>query len=115
MDSYFTTECHNRVREQVRAFAEAEIRPHVSEMEESREVQHRLPRFMAIQGWMGATISEEYGGMDIGHLGKTIIIEEVSRVSGGMGAAVQASQLGVAKSANGSRPSRLAIVCPLSP
>ncbi|MEO6782523.1 MAG: acyl-CoA dehydrogenase family protein [Bradyrhizobium sp.] len=97
MDSYFTTECHNRVREQVRAFAEAEIRPHVSEMEESREVQHRLPRFMAIQGWMGATISEEYGGMDIGHLGKTIIIEEVSRVSGAMGAAVQASQLGVAK------------------
>jgi acyl-CoA dehydrogenase len=97
MDSYFTKESHNRLREQVRALAEAEIRPHVSEMEESRAVQHRLPRFMAIQGWMGATISEEYGGLGIGHLGKTIIIEEVSRVSGAMGAALQASQLGVAK------------------
>ncbi len=35
--------------------------------------------------------------MGLGHLAKTIIIEEVSRVSGAMGAAVQASQLGVAK------------------
>jgi len=35
--------------------------------------------------------------MGAGHLAKTIIIEELSRVSGSMGAMVQASQLGVAK------------------
>jgi acyl-CoA dehydrogenase len=35
--------------------------------------------------------------MGLGHLAKTIIIEELSRVSGAMGAMVQASQLGVAK------------------
>jgi alkylation response protein AidB-like acyl-CoA dehydrogenase len=35
--------------------------------------------------------------MGLGHLAKTLIIEELSRVSGAMGAMVQASQLGVAK------------------
>lgn len=35
--------------------------------------------------------------MGAGHLAKTIIIEELSRVSGAMGAMVQASQLGTAK------------------
>jgi alkylation response protein AidB-like acyl-CoA dehydrogenase len=35
--------------------------------------------------------------MSLGHVAKTIIIEEISRVSGAMGAMVQASQLGVAK------------------
>ena len=43
------------------------------------------------------TIGPQYGGMGLGHLAKTIIIEELSRVSGAMGAMVQASQLGVAK------------------
>ena len=35
--------------------------------------------------------------MELGHLGKTIIIEELARVSAAMGAMAQASQLGVAK------------------
>jgi alkylation response protein AidB-like acyl-CoA dehydrogenase len=66
-------------------------------MEESRSVQYELSRLIAHQGWIGVTITPEYGGMGLGHLAKTIIIEELSRVSGAMGAMVQASQLGVAK------------------
>ena len=97
MDSYFTTACHNRIREQSRAFAEVEIRPRIFVMEQTRSVQHDLSRLIARQGWIGVTIGEEYGGMGLGHLAKTIILEEVSRVSGAMGAMVQASQLGVAK------------------
>lgn len=97
MDSYFATECHNVVREQARTFAQAEIRPRIFEMEESRSVQRDLSRLVARQGWIGVTIGEEYGGMGLGHLAKTIIIEEIARVSGAMGAMVQASQLGVAK------------------
>jgi acyl-CoA dehydrogenase len=38
-----------------------------------------------------------YGGMDLGDLAKTLVIEELARVSGAMGAMAQASQLGVAK------------------
>lgn len=66
-------------------------------MEASRSVQHTLSRLIARQGWIGVTIGRKYGGMGFGHLAKTIIIEELSRVSGAMGAMVQASQLGVAK------------------
>jgi alkylation response protein AidB-like acyl-CoA dehydrogenase len=97
MDSYFTMKRHERLREEVRAFAEAEVRPRIPAMEESRSVQHELSRLIARQGWIGVTISPEYGGMGLGHLAKTIIIEELSRVSGAMGAMAQASQLGVAK------------------
>lgn len=66
-------------------------------MEAARAVHHELSRLIARQGWLGATIGKEHGGMGMGHLAKTIIIEELSRVSGAMGAMVQASQLGVAK------------------
>jgi acyl-CoA dehydrogenase len=95
--SYFTTERHELLRQQVREFAESRVRPLIPEMERAKSVQHTLSRLIARQGWIGVTIGKEYGGMDLGHLAKTIIIEELSRVSGAMGAMVQASQLGVAK------------------
>jgi alkylation response protein AidB-like acyl-CoA dehydrogenase len=95
--SYFTTDRHDRLREQVREFAESKIRPLIPEMEVTKSVQYALSRLIAQQGWIGVTIGREYGGMGLGHLAKTIIIEELSRVSGAMGAMVQASQLGVAK------------------
>jgi alkylation response protein AidB-like acyl-CoA dehydrogenase len=97
MVDYFTTERHESLRQEVRAFAEAEVAPLVPDMEASRSVQHELSRLIARQGWIGVTIGREYGGRGLGHLAKTIIIEEVSRISGAMGAMVQASQLGVAK------------------
>jgi alkylation response protein AidB-like acyl-CoA dehydrogenase len=97
MTRYFTTPHHERLREQVRNFAEAKVQPRVAEMEGSRSIQFELSRLIAQQGWLGVTVDPQYGGMGLGHLAKTIIIEELSRVSGAMGAMVQASQLGVAK------------------
>ncbi|MEV8523745.1 acyl-CoA dehydrogenase family protein [Streptomyces sp. NPDC052000] len=97
MDAHFSSRLHHQLREDVRHFAEREVRPRIAEMEAARTVQHELSRLIARQGWIGATVAPTYGGMGVGHLGKTIIIEELSRVSGAMGAMVQASQLGVAK------------------
>ncbi|HEX5405676.1 MAG TPA: acyl-CoA dehydrogenase family protein [Pseudonocardiaceae bacterium] len=94
---YFTTERHDWLRTSVRRFAATEVAPRVPEMEATRTVQHELSRLIAKQGWLGVTIDPQYGGIGLGHLAKTIIIEELSRVSGAMGAMVQASQLGVAK------------------
>ena len=96
-DGYFTTGYHDLLRDKVRIFAEAEVRPLIAEMESSRSVHHGLSRLIAEQGWIGVTIGPRYGGMGLGHLAKTIVIEELARVSGAMGAMVQASQLGVAK------------------
>jgi acyl-CoA dehydrogenase len=95
--SYFATPQHERLRAQVRDFAESKVAPRVVEMEESKAVHVELSRLIAQQGWLGVTVDPRYGGMGMGHLAKTIIIEELSRVSGAMGAMVQASQLGVAK------------------
>jgi alkylation response protein AidB-like acyl-CoA dehydrogenase len=97
MNQVFTNDRHEAVREEVRAFAEQHVRPRVAQMEDSREVDHELSTAIARRGWIGATIPAEYGGMELGHLGKTLIIEELSRVSAAMGAMAQASQLGVAK------------------
>jgi alkylation response protein AidB-like acyl-CoA dehydrogenase len=97
VDGYFMTDRHEKLRQDVRTFAETEVRLRVDDMEKSGEIQQELSRLIAQQGWIGVTISRQYGGMGLGHLAKTIIIEELARVSGAMGAMVQASQLGVAK------------------
>jgi acyl-CoA dehydrogenase len=85
------------VRTQVRDFAEREVAPEIGWMENSRSIHRELSRAIAAQGWIGVTVPRRYGGMGLGHVEKTVIIEELSRVSGAMGAMVQASQLGVAK------------------
>jgi acyl-CoA dehydrogenase len=97
MMSGFLTPQHEQLRQAVRTFAEHEVAPRAAEMEQSNTVERDLVSLMARQGWIGATIGPEYGGMGVGHLAKTLIIEEISRVSPAMGAAVQASQLGMAK------------------
>ncbi|MFI1203423.1 acyl-CoA dehydrogenase family protein, partial [Streptomyces sp. NPDC020883] len=96
-DRLFLTDLHRRLRSTVRQFATDVIAPHVPEMEARRSVDTDLPVQIAQQGWIGVTIDKTYGGMGAGHLAKTLIIEELSRVSAAMGAMVQASQLGVAK------------------
>jgi alkylation response protein AidB-like acyl-CoA dehydrogenase len=97
MTSYFTTVQHEELRARVRDFAEDKVAPQVGDMEATRAVHVEMSRLIARQGWLGVTVDPQYGGMGLGHLAKTIIIEELSRVSGAMGAMVQASQLGVAK------------------
>ena len=96
MTYFFDTE-HLALRDEVRRFAEHEVGPRVHEMEERRTVEVDLARAVAQRGWIGVTIPRRYGGLDLGHLAKTIVIEELARVSGAMGAMAQASQLGVAK------------------
>jgi alkylation response protein AidB-like acyl-CoA dehydrogenase len=97
VERYFTSGWHDELRLAVREFAEREVRPRIAGMEASRTVARELSRLVARQGWIGVTIDRVYGGMGAGHLAKTITIEELARVSGAMGAMVQASQLGVAK------------------
>jgi alkylation response protein AidB-like acyl-CoA dehydrogenase len=93
----FTDQHHETLRAEVRRFAEDEVRPRVPQAEALQQIDHELSQAIARQGWIGATIPRAYGGMGLGHVAKTIIIEELSRISGAMGAMVQASQLGVAK------------------
>ncbi len=92
----FTTERHDELRARVRAFGEAEVVPRIPQWEQTRSVDHELIRRAAHLGWIGVTVDPVYGGMGAGHLAKTVLIEELARVSGAMGAAVQASLIPVA-------------------
>ncbi|MFE4358877.1 acyl-CoA dehydrogenase family protein [Kitasatospora sp. NPDC056800] len=94
---YFTDERHEGLRAEVRDFAEKEVRPRVARMEAERTIEVELAREIARQGWIGVTIPREFGGLGLGHVAKTVIIEELARVSGAAGSIAQASQLGVAK------------------
>lgn len=97
MATGYFDERHDALRHQVRAFAEEVVRPRVAQLEAGRRVDRELSRVIGRTGWVGATIPREFGGMGAGHVAKTIMIEELSRVSGAMGAMLQAAQLGVAK------------------
>lgn len=96
MPGYFTSR-HERLRQQVRSWAEAEVRPRIAAMEASRNVEHELIHRMAREGWIGVTVDSRYGGMGLDHIARVIIIEELSRISAAIGAAAQASILGTAK------------------
>jgi alkylation response protein AidB-like acyl-CoA dehydrogenase len=77
-------------------FTAAEVAPRVQRMESSpHTVERDLALLMAEQGWFGATIPRQYGGMHAGHLAKTLMIQSVARASGAAGAILQASQLPV--------------------
>jgi alkylation response protein AidB-like acyl-CoA dehydrogenase len=94
---WFLSPSHQSLRATVRDFAEREIRPRIAELEHREGVAEDLSRLVIDQGWLGVTIPSRYGGTGAGHLAKTLIIEELSRVSGAMGAMMQGAHLGVAK------------------
>ncbi|GLF95173.1 acyl-CoA dehydrogenase family protein [Streptomyces yaizuensis] len=93
------------LRRRVRAFAEAEIAPRIPYLETAGVPDRALLDAIARHGWTSITIPARYGGMDAGHRTKTVVIEELSRISGAAGAAAQAAELGTAMILNLGSPS----------
>jgi alkylation response protein AidB-like acyl-CoA dehydrogenase len=68
------------LRASVREFAEAEIRPHVMEWDESQQFSMDLLPKLAELGLMGIQFSEDYGGAGMSAVDYCICIEELARV-----------------------------------
>lgn len=69
-----------QIKQTIREFAEAEIKPHVSEWDESQHFPVEMRPKFAELGVMGVLFPEEYGGAGMGYIEYATIIEELSRV-----------------------------------
>ena len=78
-------ETTDMLREQVRQFAAREITPHAHSIDESNEFPKDLWKKMGDMGLLGVTVSEEYGGSDMGYLAHCVAMEEISRASASVG------------------------------
>lgn len=96
MISPFLKENHQAFRSKVREFAENEIRPVVSELDEKAEFSVELTRKMGKLGLFGIAIPEEFGGQGMDYLSLVIAVEEITRIDGAQGSTVAAhNSLGI--------------------
>jgi alkylation response protein AidB-like acyl-CoA dehydrogenase len=79
------TDEQQQLRRTVRAFAEAEILPHVMEWDETSQFPSELIPKLGEMGFLGVIFPEKYGGAGMGYIEYAIIIEELSRVDGSIG------------------------------
>jgi len=84
------TDEQQQLRRTVREFAEAEIRPHVMEWDETSKFPLEIVPKLAEMGFLGVIFPEKYGGAGMGYIEYAIIIEELSRVDGSIGIIVAA-------------------------
>jgi acyl-CoA dehydrogenase len=84
---YTETEEHSMIRESVREIASDYDVHYWREKVDDKEFPEEYWNDLARDGWLGVTIPEEYGGVDMGMLEMSIIIEELSR-GGGQGGIV---------------------------
>ncbi|WP_100641676.1 isovaleryl-CoA dehydrogenase [Alteromonas facilis] len=73
------------LREHVYQFAQGEIAPLAEKADENNAFPNELWPKLGEMGLLGITVSEEFGGSDMGYLAHTIAMEEVSRASAGIG------------------------------
>ena len=78
------------LREEVRRFAQKEIRPHVMTWDEARTFPMEAIRKLGEMGMMGVIFPEQYGGAGMGYLEYAVLVEELSRVDGSVGLSVAA-------------------------
>jgi alkylation response protein AidB-like acyl-CoA dehydrogenase len=79
------TEEQQMLRQTVRAFAEAEVRPQARHHDESGEFPRALFAKAAELGLAGVAIPESDGGAGFDHVSYTIMVEEISRVCASSG------------------------------
>jgi len=84
------TEEQELLRQSVRAFAEAEVRPHVREWDAAQHFPVEIVPKLAALGLLGIQLPEAYGGAGLSPIDYCICIEELARVDPGLALSVAA-------------------------
>jgi len=95
MDFQFS-EREELLRKSVREFAENEVTPKMDSMEETGEFPMELLEPMGKLGITGIITPTEYDGVGMGYVARTIVLEELGRVSAAMPMAMQVHHMGAA-------------------
>ncbi|EME0911447.1 isovaleryl-CoA dehydrogenase [Vibrio vulnificus] len=69
------------LREQVNAFANEHIAPLAADIDRANHLPEHLWTKLGAMGLHGVTVSEEYGGAEMGYLAHVVAMEEISRAS----------------------------------
>ena len=78
-------ETHDLLRDSVYQFARREIAPIAAQIDVDNTFPSPLWRKLGEIGLLGITVSEEYGGANMGYLAHVIAMEEISRASAAVG------------------------------
>jgi butyryl-CoA dehydrogenase len=79
------TEEQQLLQRSVREFAEAEVKPHAKEIDETGRFPLETFKKAAELGLTGVAVPENYGGAGMDHVSYAIVIEEISRVCASTG------------------------------
>lgn len=73
------------LRDSIVQFASNEIAPRAEEIDKNNEFPRDLWVKLGEMGVLGMTVEEQYGGVGLGYLAHTVVMEEISRASGSVG------------------------------
>ena len=73
------------LRESVASFCAKELAPIASKIDESNEFPRSIWPKLGELGVLGMTVEQSFGGVDLGYLAHTVVMEEISRTSASVG------------------------------
>lgn len=83
-------ELTQQVAQTAKDFADKYIRPHVMEWDESQHFPLHVYKELGKLGMMGVLVPETYGGAGLSYFEYNVILQEISKVCGGVGLSVAA-------------------------